>query len=138
MAVVDAATATQRWQAAAGTAQQRYQDGVNGYQGNPGDVAAARAQAMLNGVTAAVTSGYWQRRVVEGGQTWKSNTIAKAANYSNGIQQSGSKFQTGYTNFWNYATPILNQVLSMPKNTLADSVARATAWIQGAAAYQKP
>ena len=43
---------------------------------------------MLNGVTQAVSSGYWARRVVEGGAKWKGNSLAKAANYGTGIGQA--------------------------------------------------
>lgn len=137
--VVDAATAQQRWQSAAGAAQTKYVDGVQSTSKDPTALAAAQAQKMLNGVTQAVSSGYWQRRLADVGKSgWQSATVAKAANYGTGIQASGTKYQQGYTAFWNYATPYLNQVLGMPKTSLADSIARATAWIQAAAGYQKP
>lgn len=139
LAVVDSATAQQRWQAAAGSAQQKFTEGVQTTSKDPTALAAAQSQKMLNGVTQAVTSGYWQRRLADVGKAgWQAATVAKAANYGTGIQASGTKYQQGYQNFWNYATPYLNQVLGMPKNTLADSIARATAWIQAAAGYQKP
>lgn len=138
-AVVDAATAQQRWQSAASTAQTRYTEGVQTTTSDPTALAAAQAQKMLNGVSAAVTSGYWQRRLADVGKAgWQSATLAKANNYSTGIQASGTKYQQGYQAFWNYATPYLNQVLTMPKNNLSDSIARASAWIQAAGSYQKP
>lgn len=137
--VVDAATAQQRWQAAAGTAQQKYVDGIRTTTKDPTALAAAASQKMLNGVTQAVTSGYWGRRLAEvGKQGWQAASEAKASNYSTGIQASGTKFQQGYQQFWSYATPYLAQVQAMPNNSLADSIARATAWITAAAGYQKP
>jgi hypothetical protein len=136
---VDAATATQRWQAAAGSAQTAYTQGVQNTTKDPTALAAAQAQKMLNGVTQAVTSGYWQRRLADVGQNgWKQATVAKAANYGVGVQASASKYQAGYQAFWNYMTPYEQQLQSMPKATLADSIARATFWIQNSAAYQKP
>jgi hypothetical protein len=137
--VVDAATAQARWQAAASTAQQRYVDGVQATTKDPMALAAAAAQKMLQGVTQAITSGYWQRRLSDVGQVgWKAAVAAKASNYGTGIQASGTKYQTGYQSFWNYMQPFYNQLLSMPSATLQDSIARATFWITNAAAYQKP
>lgn len=138
MAITDATTATTRWTQSAGSAQQRFVEGVQSTTKDPGTLAAAQAQKMLNGVTQAVTSGYWQRRVVEGGATWKQRTVDKAANYGVGIQAGASKYQQGYTNFWNYMGSYYNQLQSMPKNSIADSVARASFWITNAANYQKP
>jgi hypothetical protein len=137
--VVDAATAQSRWQQSASTAQTRYTEGVQNTQKDPTQLAAAQAQKMLAGVSNAVTSGYWQRRLADVGKAgWQQATVAKANNYSTGIQASGNKFQAGYTAFWNYMTPYYNQLQSMPKTSLADSIARATFWIQHSAGYQKP
>lgn len=138
LGVLDAATAASRWQTGAGGAQQRFVEGVQSTSKDPTALAAAQAQKMLNGVTQAVTSGYWQQRLADVGKTgWQQATVAKAANYGVGVQAAGSKYQQGYQQFWNYMTPYLNQVLSMPKNTLADSIARATAYIQASAGYRK-
>ena len=136
---LDAASAQQRWQQAASTAQTRYTEGVQSTSKDPMALAAAQGQKMLAGVTNAVSSGYWQRRLNDVGKSgWQQATIAKANNYSNGINASGSKYQQGYQNFWSYMTPYYNQLESMPKNSLADSIARATFWIQNSASYQKP
>jgi hypothetical protein len=135
--MLDAATAAQRWQSAASTAQTRFTEGVQNTQKDPTALAAAQAQKMLNGVQQAITSGRWQRRLSEVGQAgWKSATLAKANNYSTGIQASGSKYQQGYGAFAAYMQPYQNQIAGMPKNSLADSIARATAWIQNAANYR--
>ena len=133
--VVDAATAAQRWQASAGTASQRFQDGVNATTKDPGQAAAAAQNKMLTGVTNAVTSGYWARRVQEGGAlaNWKAQTIAKAQNFATGIQASGNKYQAGYTQFWNYMTPYYQSIISNP-----DPKGRMNAWFDAASAYQKP
>lgn len=137
--VVDATTAASRWSQGAGAAQQKYVDGVQQTTKDPTALAAAASQKMLNGVTAAVTSGYWARRLADvGASGWKAAVTAKAANYGVGVNAAQSKYQKGYQDFWNYATPLLGSIQSMPKATLADSIARATAWIQGAAQYQKP
>lgn len=133
--VVDAATAAQRWGQSAGTAQTRFTEGVNATTKDPGQAAAAAQNKMLTGVTNAVTSGYWARRVQEGGAlaNWKAATVAKANNYSTGIAASGNKYQAGYTNFWNYMTPYYQSIISNP-----DPKGRMNAWFDAASAYQKP
>ena len=135
--MLDPATAAQRWQQSASGAQSRYTEGVQNTSKDPTALAAAQAQKMLNGVTQAVTSGRWQRRLAEVGATgWKSATVAKANNYSVGIQASGTKYQQGYGAFASYMQPYQNQIAGMPSNNLADSIARATAWITNAANYK--
>jgi hypothetical protein len=135
---IDAATAAQRYTASAGTAQQRWQEGIQASTKDPGQLAAQQAQKMLNGVTQAVTSGYWARRVVEGSAKWKPNSLAKASNYGTGIGQAGTAYQQGYASFWNYMGPYWQQIQAMPNNTVSDAVARATAWITLSSQYQKP
>jgi hypothetical protein len=74
----------------------------------------------------------------EGSAKWKPNSLAKAQNYVTGVSTAGSAYQQGYTAFWNAMSGPYQQLLNMPKNSLADSIARATFWIQSAASYQKP
>jgi hypothetical protein len=135
----DPAATAQKWVTAAGASGQAFVDGVQRTTKDPTALAAAAAQKMLAGVQAAITSGYWQRRLQEvGAAGWKAAVQAKAANYAVGVQASQTKYQQGITAFWNYMGPTLAQIEAMPKVTLQDSIARATAWITAAAAYQKP
>lgn len=135
---LDATTAAQRYAAAAGQAQTRWQEGIQASTKDPGALAAQAIQKYLNNVTQAATSGYTARRMQEGSAKWKPNSLAKAANYGVGVQQGQTAYQQGYQSFWNYMGPYWQQLQSMPKGNLQDSVARATFWIQTAAAYQKP
>lgn len=136
--MLDATTAAQRWQQSASGAQARYTEGVQATTKDPTALAAAQASKMLAGVQQAVQSGRWQRRLAEvGAAGWKSSTVSKAGNYSTGINASGPKYQQGYGQFAAYMQPYQNQIDSMPKATLADSIARATAWITNAANYKQ-
>lgn len=139
MAVPSAATAGASWLAGAQGAQPKWLAGVQQTTSDPTALAAQAASKMLLGVQNAVNSGYWARRLADVGKSgWQAACQAKQNNYGTGIAAGQTKYEQGYTAFWNYAGPVLTQVQSMPKVTLADSIARATAWIQGAAAYQKP
>ena len=127
-----------KWAQRAGAAGQAYADGVQRTQKDPTALAAAQASKMLNGVTQAVTSGRWQRRLAEVGATgWKAAVAAKGAqNYATGVTAGHGKYQAGYAAFANAMSGTLDQVLNMPKNTIADSVARASAWITAAHNYK--
>lgn len=132
-------TVGQKWSQRAGAAGAAYAQGVANTTKDPTQLASAQAQKMLNGVTSAVTSGYWQRRLADVGMAgWKAAVAAKQANYGTGIAASESKYVAGISAFFSAMGPVLAQIESMPKNTVADSIARATTWIQAAANYQKP
>lgn len=138
MPMLDPTTAADRWEQQASQAGQRYAQGVANTQKDPTALAAAQAQKMLNNVTAAVTSGRWQRRLAEVGQAgWKAAVQAKQANYGVGITAAKTAYTNGYGQFKNYMDPYLATLETMPKTSLADSVARATYWIQNAANYKK-
>jgi hypothetical protein len=132
-------TVGQKWSQRAGAAGAAYAAGVQNTTKDPTALAAAQAQKMLNGVTQAVTSGYWQRRLQDvGANGWKQAVQAKQANYGTGVAAAESKYVSGISSFFNYMGPTLAQIENMPKTSLADSIARATTWIQAAANYQKP
>lgn len=137
MPMLDSGTAADRWESRASQSGQSYAAGVANTQKDPTALAAAQAQKMLNNVTQAITSGRWQRRLAEVGQAgWKAAVAAKVANYAVGVTASKSKYQAGYAAFKNYMDPYLATLETMPKTSLADSIARATYWIQNAAAYK--
>lgn len=139
MAVPSAQVAGQSWLQGAQGAQPKWLQGVQTTPLDPTALAAQAANKMLLGVQNAVNSGFWARRLADVGKGgWQAACQAKQNNYGTGIAAGQTKYEQGYTAFWQYAGPLLSQVQSMPKTTLADSIARATAWIQGAAAYQKP
>lgn len=139
MAVPSATVAGASWLQGAQGAQPKWVSGVQNTTTDPTAAAAAAANKMLLGVQNAVNSGYWARRLADVGKGgWTAACLAKQNNYGTGIAAGQTKYEQGYTAFWNYASGPLSSVLAMPKVTLADSIARATAWIQAAAAYQKP
>ena len=139
MAVPSATTAGASWLAGAQGAQPKWLAGVQTTAIDPTAAAAAASNKMLLGVQNAVNSGYWARRLADVGKAgWQAACQAKQNNYGTGIAAGQTKYEAGYTAFWNYAAPQLATVLAMPKTTLADSIARASAWITAAAAYQKP
>jgi hypothetical protein len=135
---VDAATAAQRYGASSSFAPQRWTEGIQATQKQPGQLAANAIQKYINNVNAAAQSGYTARRMQEGDAKWKPNSLAKAQNYSTGLQQGQSAYQAGYGAFWNYMGPYWQQLQGMPNNTDADAEARVLFWIRNSRNYQKP
>jgi hypothetical protein len=131
-AIVDAQTATDRWIGSAGTAQQRYTDGVQATNVDPTARAVAAQGKLLNNFQAAVTSGKWARalqRVGAGG--WKAATVAKANNFSTGINASRQKYLDAIGPVLQVEAQLQQQIDSMPNATIQDSINRMAAWANG-------
>lgn len=127
--MADVATTVSRWQQSAGTAQTRFTEGVQATTKDPTQLAVAAQNKLLQGFNDSVQSGRWARNLAAVGQAgWKSATLAKANNYSTGIQAGAPKFQAAMQTW----LPIINsasaQVQSMPNNSFADSLARMNAF----------
>jgi len=139
MAVKSAQQAGQNWLQAAPRATTNWTQGIQNTTVDPTALAAQQAQKAVINFSAVVNSGQWARRLADAGkQKWQANSLAKSANYSTGYTAGQTAYEQGYTAFWNYMGPQLNGILAMPKNTIQDSIARASAFIQAAHAYQKP
>lgn|SRR5574340_200750 len=130
--IVDAGTAAQRWVQAAGSAQQRFTEGVQATQKDPTALAVAAQGKLVSNFNAAVSNGRWQRGLQAVGQAgWKQATVAKAANYSVGIQASESKYAAAIAPVLAYEAQLQAQIMAMPNNTLQDSINRMAAWATG-------
>lgn len=84
-----------KWKANASNAQSSFTAGVQGTQVDVmGKAIAASADAVRN-YTQSLTSGAWAAAINASGGTgnWKTRTVAKAANYSTGINANVDKFQ---------------------------------------------
>lgn len=130
--VVDAATAAQRWQAGAAQGQQRFVEGVQNTQKDPTALAIAAQNKMLQNVTQAITSGRYARGLSRvGKQGWVSATVAKASNYSTGIQASGSKYEQAVAPVLAQIGQLQGQIANMPNATFQDSINRMVAFSTG-------
>jgi hypothetical protein len=80
------------WASSAGRAQTAYQQGVEGYNGDWAGATVAQEGALLQGVQQAITSGLWRARVnAKGTAGWKSDTVAKLANYGVGFTAGAAR-----------------------------------------------
>jgi len=101
------------WQTKAGGAQQAFVDGVQNTTVDPTARAVANAAGALAGYSAAIQSGLWARKLqAVGKQGWMDATVAKAANYSVGVQAGVPK----YTNAMTTWLPIIDSVAATARN----------------------
>ncbi len=129
MPIVDAQTAAQRWQQSAGAAQQRFTEGVQQTTKDPTALAQAQSAKLLNNFTQAVTSGRWGRNLARVGKAgWQAATVAKAQNYSTGINASVEKFAAAIAPVLAFEAQLQARIEAMPSTTLADSIQRMTVW----------
>lgn len=135
--VVSPQQGADRWANSAGAAQQRFSEGVQNTQVDVVARAIAQQQVLVNNFTQAVTSGRWARRLNEVGTTgWKQRTVAKAANYGTGIAAGKDRYAAAAAKLYPYIAQGQQMISGMSKGSLADSKARASAWIDFMAAYK--
>jgi hypothetical protein len=134
---VDASTATQRWSNGMANSGQAMTRGVQAVRESPGARAAQAADKWLQRTTAArdkfarrvgaLTLASWQNSMTQYG-------ISRAAQ---GAQQKQGKFQGFMAEFIPHLQAGIQQIETMPKNTLEDGINRAVAMIRHNAQFQR-
>jgi hypothetical protein len=120
--IPDAATVAQRWANSAGAAQTRYTEGVQSTNLDPTALAVAQQTKLLQNFQQAIQNGRWSRSL---------QRVAKAANYSTGINASQQKYAEAIAPVLQVEAQLQSQIASMPKATLQDSINRMAAWATG-------
>lgn len=133
MAIPNAQTVADRWAASAGTASQRYADGVANTDVDVVGRAIANQNALITNFQQSVQNGLWARRLsAVGTQGWKAAVAAKgAANYGTGINAAKSKYQQRMTAVLQVEQSLQGQIQSMPSGSPAANDARMLAWANG-------
>lgn len=132
MAIPDAGTVQQRWLQAAGTAQTRFTEGVSQTTKDPTQLAVAQQTKLLQNFTSSVQNGRWSRGLQRVGKAgWQNATLAKANNYSTGINAAADKFLAAIGPVLQQEATLQQQIQSMPSATLQDNIARMAAWATG-------
>lgn len=126
--MTDLATTVSRWTGSAGTAQQRYTEGINAVTVDPMQAAVNNQAALLQGFNQAVTSGLWARNTLAAASTWKSITVQKANNFSVGIQAGQQKYQTAMSRWLPIIQQTAAQVKATPALDINARLARSTAF----------
>lgn len=134
----DAQAATTKWLNNIGSATDRMKQGAMGVSVAPGQKAAASADKWLQRVQQAkakyqnnvgrVTLQQWQDAYINVG----------IPRVSQGAQAKQAKYTAAMADFLPYLAQGVAKIDAMPKVTLQDSIARATAMIQHNANYVRP
>lgn len=90
-----AAQAAANWQGSAGRAATAFTEGVNSTTKDQAALAVAQQATLVANFNNAVNSGRWAAGVQRRGTAyWKQQTVAKAANFSQGFQAGAANFQS--------------------------------------------
>ena len=127
----------QKWQQRLSQSTQQITDGVNAVQQAPGAKAAQAKALWVQQVTAAADK--WAQRT--GAVTldaWKAAMINKGIpRVATGAQAATPKVEAFMTQFLPHVEAVAQRVRAMPKGGLANGINRATAQIQGNAAFKR-
>lgn len=127
--MADLATTVARWRDSAGAGQQRYVEGIQATQKDIVGLAIAAKPKLLANVQQAITSGRWERRLQEVGTAGiKAKAIAKAGNYSTGIQAGVEDYQRAMSTWLPIIQSASQSVQAMPNTSFQDSLNRMTAF----------
>lgn len=135
MAPLDPTSATAKWVSNLSGATQHIQAGVEAVTVAPGQKAAQQSAFWLQRVQQSQQK--WASRVASVSlQSWQQSMISVGIpRIAQGAQAKQQKYADFASKFFPYLAQGVAKVKAMPKNSLADSIARATAMIQHNAAY---
>ncbi len=120
----------QNWQQGAGGAQQRYQDGVQNTTVDVVGRAIANQAGLLQGFNDAVNSGRWAGALQRVGTAgWKSQTVAKASSWSQGITLGVNAYSTAMGTWLPRINSAAAAAKAMPGATIDQRIAR-SAYLQ--------
>ena len=116
------------WTGAAGTAATDWSAGINGYTGDWATTTVNAYNAWVSGLANAQAQGLWQSGVQNAGTAkWKSNSIAKAANYTTGYSAGANNYSAAINKIIAAEQNIVNSL--PPRGTYAQNVARMTTFV---------
>ena len=128
--MADLAQTVSRWKEAASLGQQRFTEGVQATTVDVVGRAIAQQQKLVQNFNQAVQSGRWANKLsAKGTAGWKAATLAKASNYSTGIQAGEQAYQQAMQTWLPIIQSAAASVQTMPSTTIQDSVARVSAFI---------
>ncbi len=135
MAKVSAQEWLAKWGTNLNAAGSYIKAGVNKVSTAPGVAAAAAQDRMLAGITEAVSSGLWARRVAAVSLSdWQSAMINKGiAHISQGVAQAQKTKLSEIQALLSAIDTVQSSVNALPKGGLENNIARSIAWMRGMA-----
>lgn len=137
MAQKDPTQVAAKWRGNLSSATQSITDGVNAVTQAPGAAAARQKGLWVQRVTASADK--WAARV--GSVTldeWRQQMLNKGVpRVASGAQAAEPKMASFMAEFLPHVERVAQQVRSMPKGSIEDSIARASAQIRGNAQFRR-
>lgn len=139
MVKLNAAEIAEKWRRRAEAAATDYQKGTERVSESPTEKAAAKIVKFKANLIKAIDDGKWEKGLKSVSLSdWKAAVAAKGVpNYATGIRASETKMETFMSELIPFQESLQSEVNRMPDITLADSVARATKWIEGMAKFKR-
>ena len=129
----------EKWARNLGQSSESIKAGVNAVTVSPTERAAAREDAYIQGVQAAVASGKWKRglqRVTVG--DWRSAMLNKGVpRIGPGATQAIPKMQKFMSEFLPWLEEGQKKLSNMPRGSLQDNINRMIAQVEHNAAFQR-
>lgn len=128
----------QKWSQNLGAATNQMQAGVRGVTTSPTALAAANSQGYVAGVQRSVNEGKWQRKLQAVSLSqWQNAYVTKGIpRVQQAATQDQPKVQAAFGPLLDYVYNARDQINStMPRGTLSQNIARATAMMQAMSGY---
>lgn len=134
--VTDANAVASKWATRTSAAQTDYVSGVETTQKDPTALAIQNQARLLAAFQNAVNSGKWANKLRQVGKAgWQQAVVAKANNFSTGVNAAQAKVATAFAPLLQYENSLQQQVDAMPNVTDADRENRMLAWVRGMRQY---
>src|SRR5207302_10762550 len=105
---------------------------IQATQKDQAQLAVAKQAELVSGFNQAVQSGQWAAAVLRGGTPyWKSQSAAKAGNYTNAATSGKDAYSRAAAQLYPYEAQLAAQIDTMPSGGAANAKARVGAWIDG-------
>lgn len=129
----------QKWATRIGGATTEITNGVNAVTTAPSASAIKQQAKLINNWNNAITSGKWAKNLgAVTLQQWQNAMVTKGIQrISTGAQAAIPNQTAFYAKLLPFEQTLQTQIQAMPSMTLADGIARATAWMQGMSKFVK-
>lgn len=139
MVKLSASEIADKWRRRAEASASDYQKGIERVSESPMEKAVAKKDKFKANLIKAIDDGKWEKGLKSVSLTdWKDSVAKKGVpNYATGIRASETKMEKFMTELIPFQETLQAEVNRMPDITLADSIARATKWIEGMAKFKQ-
>jgi hypothetical protein len=136
LVTTDANAVLSKWKSRTSAAQSDYVSGIETTTKDPVSAAIANQARLKTNFNQAVDTGKWANNLRAVGKAgWVRLSVAKANNFSNGVNNADEAFLAGFGPLLQFENSLQQQIDSMPNVTDTDRENRMLAWVRGMRQY---